>query len=389
MEKNVLGIVVGRNTHTLLRQKEGEFIESYIPNSREGLEKVAEEIINLKPSKIVFAGNKNWFLPLAYNLREKFGEEQIFYLSFKTDPNQRGKIGKISKLLRSSFVKGNYGRSFFDQKNLHIGPVLAEKEKEPTAEIYRLAKEYHGAGEEVRRAKHFALNHLSLLFPEAVRVSQTGKRAKEDLPIPQPQPRWNIWTKKMRPVLENPMVEELEQQEGIPSEIRTLAKESIARSVPLEIRQRELENLQKDLSHLDEWEKRKKRTMEKLKELVKEYPLVQDFGGGDLICVLAGLLCWRRSWPIWRELRSYAGLAVTRVDGKGKPRISRKRPAVTSTLYLIGNLTTMGKEVSRNIGEGVEDEEEKRRKLRRVKRIERLLKYIWKFYLRKETNPKT
>lgn len=378
MEKDVIGIAVGRNTHTLLVQEDGnEFVEKKIPNCLEGVDKVVE----LGASRVVIAGNKKWASPLAHALGGKIGNERIFYLSFKTDPNQRGQIGKIPKLLKAGLEQGMRGRPFFDQRTSQP----SSPQQEPTAEIYQLAVSYHGAGDEVRTTKHLALNHMALLFPEAVKVPQMGRRGKEDLPVPQPQPSYDIWTKKMRPVLENPIVEELEQGNVLP-EIKVLAGKSIAKAVPLEIRRDEAADLQEVLSHLDKWQSLKQEKINELRTLVEGYPLVQDFGGKDLISVLAGLLSWR-SWPNWRELRSYCGLAVTRIDGKGNPRIARKRPIITSYLYLIGILTDKGKEVSRQIGE-VGSEEEKRRKLRRVKRIERLLKYMWKFYLRTETNPK-
>jgi hypothetical protein len=369
MKIGIIGIAVGRNTHTLILPNQKGWKKELIPNSKQGL----EIVVKYDPEKVIFSGNKKWALPLAHSLGKVLKNGQIYYLALKSS-SQKGAMGNLPKLLESALKKGISGRPFFQGRPSRPQRQREEREEEPKAKTFQLVEEYDKAGNEVRRAKHNILNCLTLLFPEVVKV----ERPKG--PVPQPEPPWGIWTQKMRPILQKPMVEEIAKDFSLPGWARDLARDSLANQVPRKLREDELIILRDNLRHLAQWEEAKERALESLKGLLRGNSLVKDFNEGDLAYLIAGLLSWRK-WPKWRELRQFCGLAVSRIDSQGNPRISRKRPLLRKNLYLLATLTSKGKEISRRVEEAGIDRKTLQRKLRRVKRLERLLKYLWKHHL--------
>lgn len=348
----VVGIALGRNTHQLVyKNEDGGWTRDPVPNSSAALEK----IFDLEPTCLVFAGNRQWGLPLAYSIRsQRNGEVDIRYLP---KPTEKGKKINFAKFLQISMEKDFLGRNFFMEKR---------PEQEPEHDWYKMAKEYIEITEEVRRAKHLVLSTMAVLFPEAVRPSSS--EIKREKVIPQPTPS-DLWTKKMGVVLKNPNPIGLENDLSVPGVVRILAKSSLGRNLPQEIRDHHA-NLHRDyLDNLRDWKVRKEKAMGRLKELVGDHPIVQNFPKSDSAVVLTALLGWR-SWPSWRSnhLQSFCGLALTRLDSKGNRRTSRKRPEITNYLYLLATCTDKGKELS---GEGP-----------LVRRLERLLKNIWRMGLK-------
>ena len=342
-------VAIGRNTHTLVWKEAEDFEEQPIANSEEG----ARYALQMRPDQILFVGNREWAIAMAHWLRTAGIE--VRYLA---KPTEKGSRQSMAKFARAALGSGITGRFFFEEKR-----PSAQEEEHPW---YRTAREYLSATNEVRRAKHLILSDLSVLFPEGVKPSLAEQ--KKGLPVPQPTPP-DIWTKKMQPVLENPDPRILRlSRGGVPAEVRTLASRSLALSLSGEVRGR-YEVLHKGhLANLRHWEARKIEAMERLQKMVGEHPMAADWPMSDSVVVVIGLLGWRK-WPHWRELRSFAGLAVTRLDSRGKPRISRVRGEVRQYLYLLATRTKLGKELAGPAK-------------KRVKRIERLLKELRLRYLK-------
>ena len=235
---------------------------------------------------------------------------------------------------------------------------------------------------------------MALLFPEVIRVGSP----KPGDPVVQPQPP-DIFRKKMRVVLEDPFPERLTRGDHIPEPVRILARKSLARKIPIERRKLEADGLPDLLAHYDRWVKTKSEVVKALRLHYREHPAVKDdFGEGDLIVVLLALLAWKEDWR-WREVRRFCGLDVSRIDGRGNDRISRRRGPLRQYIYLLGAMTGRGKAVARSIDHlltgkyeayehvaDLPDEEREafiRAKMKRVKAIERILKYLWNNYLKK------
>lgn len=350
-----LGIAVGKQTHTVVVLGEGEkFTERYIANSAKGAVQVCKMLGEQK--QVVFFGNHRWATPIAYALQAK--GVSCFYFSLKQERGSRGPVGNVSKLLVKMMQKGARAREFFREPK-----KSGQEEEMPTT--YRIAEEYLNAANAVREAKHRILDCIGILFPEVVKAKTTEKKGKDGrkiaLPVPRPQPS-DIFTKKMRPVLDNPDPRALATDKTMPHEVRILARRSLALYVPDDARQTTLVNYQEHLANFDQFAELKERKMDELREAVGDHPLVEHFGGGDLIYILLAMLAWR-DWPRWRELRHFCGLDVSRIDSKGKARISRVRPHTRQYLYLLATMTKRGKEVTQGVK-------------KRVKKIERLLKYL-------------
>jgi hypothetical protein len=353
-EKKIIGVGVGKQTHTLFLIK-GECVENqFISNDEKGLHDLIELSTNNDHAKIVFSGNKRWCMPMACGLRE-YGITP-YYLAIKNEKGARGKKGRVDKILLKTLELGGNFYLFF--------PEVKEEKELPTT--YRVAMEYIAAADLVRQLKHHLLDCLAVLFPEVVKALTItrGKGEKAvDLPVPQPQPP-DLYAKKMKIVLNNPDPFFLETAEGVPEVVKTLAKNSLGRFIPKEF----IEKTKKDyFDHLEKFRAQsevKDKKMEEIKELVKDHLLVQEYGDGDTVAMIIAFLGWR-TWPHWRELRRFVGLAVTRVDSGGKSRISRVRPEIRQYLYLFMTLTKAGKEmVSHMKGKN------------RVKRLERVVKNL-------------
>ncbi|MBI2577422.1 MAG: hypothetical protein HYV77_01105 [Candidatus Wildermuthbacteria bacterium] len=136
--------------------------------------------------------------------------------------------------------------------------------------------------------------------------------------------------------------------------------------------------LHKELGMLAEFNILQRDLRERIKAETEGHAIVEYFGGTFSAQVLALLIGWRR-WGEgrkqgFRALRSYCGLAVTRVDSSGKPRISRVRPEIRTALYWLF-ATSKGKEV---VSEAMERRADKSKKPGRPKRMEALLLAVWR-----------
>ena len=341
-------LAIGRSTHTLVvREEDGSFQEQKFANSRSGATGVLAEGVK----RLIVVGNREWAIACASFLSQSGVE--VRYVGEKT---QKGAKQNKVKFAQRVLAAGITGRPFFG-------------EKRPEASIdvhpwYRTAMEYYTATDEVRTAKHLVLSTLSVLFPEAVQPSREER--KKGLPIPDPMPP-GIWTKKMASVFEDPDPLKLQSNPVVPAAVRTLAENSLGLWIPPDVRDRYRELHKGYVNNLREWEERKKDAVDRLRNLVRDHPMLTDWPESDSVLVVIGFLVWR-TWPSWRELRAFCGLDVTRIGDKG-PRISRKRPEVRQYLYLLMTRTKRARALAGT-------------KKRRVKRIERLLKSLRLLYLK-------
>lgn len=348
-------IIIGRSTHTVVM---GVDAVVEVANSAEGVA-IIKQLASANGRTVQFLGNRRWAIPAASALSQD-GFVPM-YLAVETKTGVRGGFKKIALAL---LEKGVRGRAFFSEKRPVQGlPPGANMSWNETAETY-----LH-ASDAVRRAKHHLLSNLAVLFPEVVKPSAT--EIKKGRPVPQPAPS-DLWTKKMRPVLESPDPYFWENDSTLPV-VAQLAGKSLGKFVSAFDRNEYRRRYNQALNEFNMAVKEKNTAMEKLQGLVKDHALLKAFPDSDIAVVLVGLLGWRQ-WPSWPELRSYCGLAVTRMDSKGKPRISRVRPGTRMYLYLLATRVRKGKVLAGDAK-------------KRVKRIERLLKKLWQGALRPNVNP--
>lgn len=170
----------------------------------------------------------------------------------------------------------------------------------------------------------------------------------------------------MRPVLENPNPRILEENEDIPLAVKELAARSLAKYIPAGIRKETEERYKRLLARYYRASKEKEMAIEALRKQIGYHPLVELFNNCNTIYVVLGFLGWR-NWPNWRELRSFCGLAVTRIDNRGNPHIARKRPEIRKFLYLLAMRTSKGKGVIKDL---------QGKSHIKIKRVERILKYL-------------
>mgnify|MGYP001569946533 CR=1 FL=1 len=373
------GIGIGRNTHTLVtfHQDAGGdvVIKHHIPNDHSGVMKVVELVSgNNSPKQVVFTGNVRWGTPFAGSLKDQ-GVEPL-YFRFLAERGQRGRVGNVAESLVKVFTSGAQARPYFLHRSDLSPEEMAAEEAERWADLptsHRLALEYCEVTNEVRRVKHHVLDGLVILFPECVKSDKPGTADDGDaLPVPEPQPP-GLFTKGMMRVLDNPDPFELENDPDVPEAIQTLAARSLGRSLPSNYRAQVMASY---LEHLRDYRAqlvRKESKMDELRAMMSGHPLLAHYGDGDIMTVVAAFIGWRQ-WPNWRELRHYCGLDVSRMDSKGKLRISRVRPPIRQYLYLFMTMTKVGREIAAEVETTRPDGT--RRKHLRVKRLEHLLKAL-------------
>lgn len=371
MEQNIttLGVALGRSTHTLLWKNGADEWEQKLIANAQSEEHGVGEIFEMNPKTVVMTGNREWGTPLAYFLQEHTTNGlEIRYLG---RPREKGKKFDFKKYLRHALESGMIGCPFLAEQLL--------KTEEINHPWYRVAHEYLRAINEVRRAKHLVLSTLSILFPEVVKPSDI--EMKKGQPIPYPVPP-GIWNKNMKSVRENPDPELLQSESSVSDAVQTLAKKSLGQSLPKEVRTRYMRLHQEYLANLVAWEDNAEEAMARLKVFVREHPMAQAFPTAESAIVLCALIGWR-VWPDWRELRSFAGLAVTQMDAKGNMRISRVRGEVRQYAYLLLK-STVGKEMVSELDLRAKLAKERGTPIRHmnVKRIEKLLKELRKRFLK-------
>lgn len=363
-----IGVGVGKQTHTLvlISRNEDNTLScdtEYIANSIAGLDHITILAWDNPEAKVIFVGNKRWATPLAYGLRDN--DIEPLYFPIAQERGSRGKKGKVATLLVKALGSGVQPKAFFRERKNHTAEELSVS--------YRLASEYVTVANEVREAKHHLLDGFAILFPEAVKAGTTiqknGQGEETDLPVPQPQPP-DLFTKKMRSALANPVPRELENDLSVPSVIRELASKSLGKYVPVDLARKTLEDHRDHIRQYDAYTKLKDEKITELKKLVVDHPLTKVMGDGDVAAVIIGFLGWQQ-WEKWRHLRHFCGLDVSVVDAKGKAHISRVRPSIRQYLYLFATLTTLGKQVTAG-------------KKGKVKKIEALLKYLYQNGLKKQ-----
>lgn len=360
-----VGIAIGRHNHELIAVDGSAVIKRMlVANDYRGVEQICAEIGERE--EISFLGNYRWGLPFACALEQK--NRIPMYLRLSVERGKRGAAGDVSKMLIRVLETSARPRPYFTRKT----PSSPALDLTNIPENYRLSEEYLVLADNIRKLKHRLLNCLAIIFPEVCKAKTTyeidAEGNKEELPVPEPQPPDIFASAKMRDVLEDPNPFRLAEDKDAPEAVQTLAAKTLGRVVPKEIFEKNLKEYGEHVAEYQIQVELKEEKLSALRERVAKHPLYTRFGGGDVITVLAGFLGWR-TWPNWRELRRFCGLDVSRLDSKGKMRISRVRPHIRQYLYLYATKTTEGKALTSEVK-------------RRVKKLERLLRRFWQECLR-------
>lgn len=355
-------IAIGRNNHMVVRKTEiGEITKESVPNSYEGLMSVYGMAMDEKTVPLLMTGNKQWGTNFACGLLNRGA-----LVNYVAKPTKKSVRENIPKFAERVLIAGDvFGHPF-------------NADKRPTGAIqdphqwYTLCMQYHSATDTVREQKHLVLSTLVRIFPEAVRppFSEVKKAEKQGKPMPEPLPHYDIWTKKMAHVLENPDPRAWQSDarvREVPAEIIALAKKSLGIEISEEVREHYLGLHAQHLADLRAAEETKKYAYQALFEAVSGHAFVNAFPDSVMAVTLTGFLGWR-TWQKWEWIRSFCGLGVDRFDGE-KHHINGKRPEIRQALYLLATLTKKGKEFSHG-------------KTHRIKRIETVLRELHKAYLR-------
>lgn len=355
-------MAIGRNNHVIVSRNDmGEMDKHPVPNSYEGLMSVYAMVMDNKETPLLMTGNKQWGTDFACGLLNRG-----ILVNYVAKPTKKGARENLSKFAERVLTAGDvWGHPFTADKR--PTDVMYEPHQ-----WYTLCMQYHSATNTVREQKHLVLSTLVRIFPEAVRppYAEVKKAEKQDKPMPEPLPRYDIWTKKMVQVLENPdpYVWQLDAHVKTASiEIIALAKKSLGLEISEDARKHYLGLHAQHLADLRAAEETKEYAYQALFEAVSGHGLVAAFPDSRIAVTLAGFLGWR-TWQKWEWIRSFCGLGVDRFDGE-KHHINGKRPEIRQALYLLATLTTKGKEFSRG-------------KTHRIKRIETVLRELHKAYLR-------
>lgn len=321
-------VATGLHTHVLLRREGAEVVETAIPQSRTGL----ETLLALKPETVTFVGNREWSRAMAESLRTSTNgnSPEILFVAKPTEKGVRQSVLAFGWLVLERSIRG---RDFFEEKR----PLT-----EPDHQWYQLALGYLAAANELREARHHLLSTLVVLFPEVIRPS-AAERGKGK-PVPEPIPP-GTWTRGMIPVLANPDPWSLAESEEVPAAIRILAASSLGRDLPKATIEHYRGLHREHLKMFNLTQETKARHIKDLSKLVEGHLMLRDFSESDSMIVLTALIGWRR-WEHFNYLRHFAGLAVSRIDGKGNARISRQRGPVRQYLYLVMTKTTLGRAIT-------------------------------------------
>jgi hypothetical protein len=295
----------------------------------------AKEIKKLAEDKIVLlAGNWKWAKTLAYFLKDQGFEIRYLPLPQKARGTKMSAKSQLKKALEQKIK----GRPFFSSlKTQQPHPWLSK------------ARQYLLLKDDIRRVKLRIIDRLRLICVEVMENPQ------------------KIWTKKGRKAL-------IEQDWEKLIKIATgkYPKEKLLiEFIPSDEKAKATEELSLLLDELERLEEKEIQLKEEIMEMTKGHKISLMFDGSFSATVLALLIGWRK-WQKFRHLRSYCGLAVKRIDSRGKLRISRVRPETRMTLFLLMR-TKKAKEI---VSEGLRRRGRERAPL--PKRMEILLKEIWK-----------
>jgi hypothetical protein len=367
-----LYLAVGKHSHVLVTSDASGSIP--IPNSQAGVLKILESAANAKTNEVITVGNRRWLLPLASALRET--GISVGYIPIYSERGKRGKRGSMENTVRTLLAQGN----------VRVRPYFHEVVPPEDPLGYRIVLTYLEYANRVRKQKHHLLDGLCLLFPEVVR----DKTAKEAGETKTPQPPEIFDSKKMASTLADPRPERV-LMSGAPVMVRELARTSIGLAVDPAIREKSWQDYSEAYAVYRDAVTAKEQAMNQLRAIASSHVLVQRFGGGDVITVLAALL-GDKVFGEWRHLRHFAGLDVTRMDATGKRHISRVRGPVRQYLYLFAALTKVGKEMGKEIREAAKaralEAGKKRATHLTVKVIEGVLKRLRKEAIAEATRAK-
>ncbi len=366
---------VGYSTHKLVFSSGKAVKVLEISNDIRGL----ETILYLDPSLVTFIGNRRWAEPMATNLKD---EVPVNYQ--RRARETRGSRENLVALAKKLLEKGIVGQPFPFQLDL----IRFRSKEEAARHLWPLkAADYLKQTQRVRESKGVIRSLLAGLFAEAGRPSP-AELTKDNLgrhvkPVPIPVPP-GLWTKSMRVVLDHPDPVFLERSDQAPESIRILAERSLSRKMPKQLRKYYEDQMRREVLALRYHESEQADALKKILEAVGDNRVFEFFEKKTLSLLICALLGWRE-WPKWKELRSYAGLALTAVDDRGNLHIGGRHPEVRQTLFLMATTTGLGKAISA-LERTIDPESGERRPRHiRVKRIERLLRWLHRFWL--QPNP--
>lgn len=335
----MLAVAVGSRTLKLVSENlEGDPTE--VNYDVEGLEEIVVQSES-NGREVLLAGNRRWCEALAYAITAR--GFPCFYLGRIESGDQKGLVGFVKTALK----KGFRGRPFFGSTN-DVSP------KETDHPWINLANEYERTNKDVRRGKHRVLDALRVLFPELLKLEE------------------KLWHPDRKKALMTAAIKN--DWSYFETEYAMKFAESIAKDVP-EKRDEEARSWLVDaLKNLGEAEWRKEEVAGRIETEVGDHPVVKAYNDSFTAMMVVLMVGWRK-WANWRHLRSYAGLAVTRIDGKGRPRIGRQRGIIRTNLYHL-RLSSRGKEVVAAAMKRT-DKRTSTGKLPLIKRLERILKDVY------------
>ena len=305
--------------------------EGKVPFTVSAIERLIKEE---QADKVVITGNYQWGLSFAYYLKAT-GISEIRYLGQPL--KEKGVKESGISYLKKALEKGLWGRLFFKQ-------TLADEASHPWV---MLAHRYFILQDDQRRVKHRIQNELRVILPEIF----MGKVQR-------------VFSKKGRKLLKEKDYWSLLELCDV--SVSRLFQEFLPENEKKE-RENQIINLLNDLSELEEKEKEMRREIEKITE---DHCITKLFNGNFSARLLALQIGWRK-WQKFKHLRSFVGLSLTRVDSKGRLRISRKRPEIRTVLYFLLKTNVAKEIINEKMGKL------KREKASLPKRMEWLLEFIW------------
>jgi hypothetical protein len=297
---------------------------------------------------IVIAGNYNWAKPLASGL-VRFGAEVRYVAPRRAE---RGAVQSQVRFLKNALANGVRGRQFFGERHKTLFPPQNGNEEIAHPWI-ELDNRRVVVMDDLRRVKHWIINQLRVIFPELISLETKlwGKKAMEALV----QGNYAFFRERY----------ELDYSDSLGRYMSGYDQEQA---------KTELSRLWGELATIVEQEKALDAGIKRVTGGHAIMSMFEDSDSARRLTLLIGWRTWGRTKDDFRQLRKYAGLAVSRIDSKGKPRISRERPSIRTNLYFFLR-TSEGKriieEAAVRLGREVKT-------MKRPKRMEILLKEIWR-----------
>jgi hypothetical protein len=359
-----VGVAVGSQQLKLVLSEAEESMEvGYDVQGVAAIVSLCKENLEFGKRPALVAGNRRWAQAVAYALQKEGVEVRYFGGQEKG----RGQKADGVKVLKKALEKGFSGQPFFRKESENGESAKLLVQEEASHPWVMLASEYGKTNDDIRRAKHRILDCLRVLSPELLTL--------ED----------KLWQKKSLEAMGDGKWQYF-------LEFGVDCQKSVGQNVPAEKREEAAKRLKENIPNLAEAEGRKAEVKDKIARQMDTHPVATHYNLSFSSMMVALLVGWR-DWADrdgkwnqagWRRLRGYAGLAVTRMDAKGKMRISRKRPSARVNLFHLLK-TTRGKTIVARETQRLKSDparqalrpEALRERLRRTEQLEYILKDIW------------